>query len=70
MKYWSDDIVKDLIGAFRVFVVSAILIYVALLIAKSLYPTFPFNNESYGVISVIVGLFIGFLNYTEKKNSF
>jgi len=33
-KHWSQDIMEDIEGAFRVFVLSAVLIFVALAIAK------------------------------------
>ncbi len=69
-KHWSDNAVGDIIGAFRVFFVSAVVIYIALLIAKALYPTFPLGNSSSGVISVILGIFLVLLKFVKGKNSF
>ncbi len=67
-KHWSDNIIDDIVGVFRIFAVSAIVIFVALAIAKALYPPFPFDNTSSGIVAIIVGLFIGFVNYIKKKN--
>lgn len=69
MANWAEKIVEDIKGAFLIFLVSAIFIYAALVIAKSLYPSFPFDNNSYGIVAVIVGLFVGFVKYVKKKNS-
>lgn len=63
-----DDTIEDIVGAFRVFMVSAIVIYVALAVTITLYPTFPLNNSSSGVVSVIFGLFIVLVNYVKEKN--
>ncbi|VVB78548.1 Uncharacterised protein [uncultured archaeon] len=68
MANWAEKIVEDIKGAFLVFVVSAVLIYASLAIAKSLYPSFPFDNNSYGIVAVIAGLFIGFVKYIKNKN--
>ena len=70
VKHWSDDIVEDLVGAFRIWFVSAILIFVALAVAKALYPSFPLTNESSGVVSVIMGLFLVLIKYIKGKNNF
>lgn len=51
----------DMIAAFKTFVTAAILIFVALAVAKTLYPAFPLDNNSSGIISVILGLFGAFL---------
>ncbi|VVB74688.1 Uncharacterised protein [Candidatus Tiddalikarchaeum anstoanum] len=67
-RHWSDKIVDDIIGALRVFAVSAFSIYIALLLAKSLYPTFPFDNTSSGIVSVILGIFSVFITYVKEKN--
>lgn len=69
-KHWSDNVVEDIIGAFRVFFTSAILIYVALLVAKALYPTFPLDNSSSGVVSVIMGIFLVLIKYIKGKNNY
>jgi len=68
-KHWSDDIVEDIVGAFRVFVVSALVIYVALAIAIILYPSFPLDNSSSGIVSVILGLFLVLIKYVKGKNN-
>lgn len=67
-KRWSDYVIDDIIGAFRIFFVSAILIYIALIIAKTLYPTFPLDNQSSGIVSVILGLFLTFLKFIKERN--
>ena len=69
-KHWSDNVVGDIIGAFRVFFVSAVVIYMALLIAKALYPSFPLSNSSSGVVSVILGIFLVLIKYVKGKNYF
>ncbi len=69
-RHWSDKIVDDIIGAFRIFFVSAILIYIALITAKALYPTFPLDNQSSGIVSVILGLFLTFLKFIKEKNKY
>ncbi len=69
-KHWSDKIIDDLVGAFRIFFTSAILIYIALMVAKALYPTFPLDNNSYVVVAGIFGLFVTFFNYTKFKNKY
>ena len=63
-----EDIGNDIIGAFRVFVISAVVIYVALAIAKALYPTFPLSNTSSGIVSVIMSLFLVLIKYIKGKN--
>ncbi len=63
-----DKAIEDIIGAFRVFATSAIVIYVALAIAKALYPTFPLSNTSSGIVSVIMGLFLVLIKYVKGKN--
>jgi hypothetical protein len=68
-KHWSDNIIEDIVGAFRVFVISAIVIYVALAIAKALYPSFPLDNSSSGIVSVILGLFLVLIKYIKGKNN-
>jgi predicted membrane chloride channel (bestrophin family) len=69
-KHWSEDVIEDIIGAFKIFAVSSIVIYVALVIAKTLYPSFPFDNNSYGIVAVILGLFFTFVNFVKNKASF
>lgn len=69
-KHWSDHIVDDIVGAFRVWFTSAILIFVALAVAKALYPSFPLTNESSGVVSVIMGLFLVLIKYIKGKNKY
>lgn len=68
-RHWSDDVVDDVVGAFRVFAVSAIVIYVALAIAIALYPSFPLSNSSSGIVSVIMGLFLVLIKYVKGKNN-
>lgn len=68
MAHWSDNVLKDIEGAFKVFILSTILIYVALAIIKSLYPNFPLDNNSNYIVAVIFGLFITFINYIKNKN--
>jgi len=68
MSHW-DNIVDDIVGAFKVFVVSAILIFVALAITKALYPSFPLDNTSSGIVSVILGLFLVPIKYIKGKNN-
>jgi len=68
-KHWSENIIDDIIGAFKIFAISAILIYAALAIAKTLYPSFPFDNTSYGIVAVIVGLFLSFLSFVRAKGT-
>jgi amino acid transporter len=66
-QHWSDKIIKDIQGAFKVFIVAAILIFVALAVAKNLYPTFPLDNTSSAVVAVIVSLFFSFIGYTKNR---
>ena len=63
-----DDTMNDIVGAFRIFVTSAIVIFVALAVAKALYPTFPLSNTSSGVVSVVLGLFLVLIKYIKGKN--
>ena len=69
-KHWSDNVVDDLVGAFRIFFTSAVLIFVALAVAKALYPSFPLTNESSGIVSVIMGLFLVLIKYVKGKNTY
>jgi len=69
-RHWSDNIIEDIVGAFRVFVVSALVIFVALAIAKALYPSFPLDNSSSGIVSVILGLFLVLIKYVKGKNKY
>ena len=69
-KHWSDNIIEDIVGAFRIFVVSALVIFVALVIAKALYPSFPLDNSSSGIVSVILGLFLVLIKYVKGKNNY
>jgi hypothetical protein len=68
--HWSDEIVEDIVGAFKIFFISAILIFVALAVTKSLYPTFPLDNTSSGVVSTILGLFFVFIKFVKRKNKY
>jgi predicted membrane chloride channel (bestrophin family) len=67
VEHWSERIIKDIVGAFKVFAISAVLIFGALAIAKTLYPSFPLDNSSYGIIAVILGIFISFINYVKSR---
>jgi hypothetical protein len=67
VNHW-DDIIEDIVGAFRVFMVSAIVIYVALVVSKALYPTFPLDNTSSGIVSVILSLFLVLVKFIKGKN--
>jgi len=69
-KHWSDNIIEDIIGAFKVFIISAILIFAALAVAKELYPLFPLDNSSSGIVSVILGLFLVLIKYVKGKNKY
>lgn len=69
-KHWSERTSEDILGSFKIFVISAIVIYVALSIAKTLYPTFPITNTSSGVVSVILAIFLTLLNYIKSKNRY
>lgn len=68
MTNW-DDVTKDIIGAGQVFIASAIVIFVALAVAKTLYPSFPLDNSSSGVISIILSLFVVLIKYIKDKNN-
>ena len=68
-KHWSEVIVKDIWGALSVFIASAFAIYIALIIAKALYPPFPLDNTSSGIVAVIFGLFSIFIKYVKGRNS-
>ena len=68
--HWSDNLVDDIVGAFRVFVVSALVIFVALAIAKALYPSFPLNNSSSGIVAIILGIFLVLIRYIKGKNKY
>jgi len=70
VKHWSDDIVDNIVGAFRVFVVSALVIFVALAVAKALYPPFPLDNSSSGIVAVILGIFLVLIKYIKGKNKY
>jgi len=58
----------DIVGVFGIFVTSVIVIYVALAVAKALYPTFPLDNTSLGIVSVVLGLFLVLIKYVKGKN--
>ena len=49
---------------------SALVIFVALVIAKALYPSFPLDNSSSGIVSVILGLFLVLIKYVKGKNKY
>jgi hypothetical protein len=66
-RHWSDDVIDDIVGAFKIFAVSAVVIFGTLAVAKSLYPSFPLDNNSYGVVAVILGLFLSLINYIKVK---
>ncbi|MEK6899389.1 MAG: hypothetical protein AABW79_04815 [Nanoarchaeota archaeon] len=69
-RHWSDNAIDDIVGAFRVFAISAIVIYVALAIAKALYPSFPLSNTSSGIVAIILGIFIVLIKYIKGKNNY
>ena len=69
-EHWSDNVVEDIIGALRVFAVSAISIFMALAIAKALYPTFPLTNSSSGIVAVVLGIFMVLIKYIKGKNKY
>jgi len=67
-RHRSEDIIDDIVGGFKIFVISAILIYVALVIVNTLYPNFPIKENSWWAISLVLGLLLAFGNYIKKKN--
>jgi len=62
----SEYIIDDIIGGFKIFVISAILIYVALAVVNSLYPNFPIK-ENWG-ISITIAILLALGNYIKNKN--
>jgi len=64
----SDYVIEDIIGGFKIFAISVILIYVALVIVNSLYPNFPIKENSWWTISIITGILASFINYIKDKN--
>lgn len=68
MYHKSDYIIEDLIGGFKIFFVSIILVYMSLITTISLYPNFPIKQDSSWVISIIAGLLIVFFNFLRDKN--
>jgi hypothetical protein len=69
-EHWSGGIVEDLIGAFKIFVAAAVLIFAALAIAKTLYPSFPLDNSSYWIVAIILGFFLTLISYYKSRVSF
>lgn len=62
----SDYIIEDILGGFKIFFVSTILIYVAIAVVNALYPNFPIK-ENWG-ISITIGFLITLGNYIKNKN--
>ena len=65
-KHKSDYIIEDIIGGFKIFFISTILIYIALAVVNSLYPSFPIK-ENWG-ISITVAILLALGNYIKDRN--
>ncbi len=68
-KHKSDTVIEDIIGGFRVFLVSVFLIYFGIEIINSLPGvSLPITGNSQWVVSLINGLFLVFVSYVKRKN--
>jgi len=67
-KHKSDYVVEDIIGGFKIWFVSTILIYLALAVINTLSSNFPIKEDSWWFISISVGLLLAFGNYVKDKN--
>lgn len=68
-RHKSDDVIEDIIGAFRVFLVSVFVIYFAIVFINSLPGVdFPVKADSGWLVSFIGGAFITFANYVKGSN--
>ena len=68
-KHKSDRIIEDIIGGFKVFLVSVFVIYGSILIINSLpYINIKIPLNSGWFIALILGLIRTFVGYTKNKN--
>jgi hypothetical protein len=65
----SDKVVEDIVGGFKVFLVSLFVIYFAIAIINALPDVnFPIKTSSGWLVAFIGGIFMTFANYTKNKN--
>ncbi len=68
-KHESDKIVEDIVGGFRIFLISILVVYFSIAIINALpNVNFPISTSSWWIPSFIIGLFITFVSYIKKKN--
>lgn len=68
-KHKSNEVIEGLIGGFKVFIVSVLLIYFAIRILKSLLDfNFPISTKSIWILSVLMGLFIAFVKFIQDTH--
>lgn len=68
-KHKSDKIFEDIIGGFKVFLISVFVVYGSILIINSLpYISFKIPLNSGWFIALILGLLRTFIGYIKTKN--
>ncbi|MBR9690857.1 hypothetical protein GOV08_04190 [Candidatus Woesearchaeota archaeon] len=68
-RHKSDILVDDIIGGFKVLVVSVLVIYFAIAIINALPEVnFPIKTGSAWLVSFIGGIFFTFANYVKNIN--
>ena len=68
-RHKSDRIIEDIIGGFKVFLISVFVVYGSILIINSLpYMSFKIPMNSVWFIALILGLLRTFVGYTKSKN--
>lgn len=68
-RHRSDVIIEEIIGGFKVFLISALCVYFAIAIINALPNiNFPIKENSQWITAIILGLLITFVSYVKKKN--
>lgn len=64
----SNKIIQDIIGGFKIFLISVFVVYFAIAIINAIPNiNFPIKTDSAWLVSFIVGTFITFISYTQGK---
>ena len=68
-KHKSDIIIEDIIGGFKIFLISALCVYFAIAIINALPNiNFPIKENSQWITAIILGLLFAFVSFIKNKN--
>lgn len=68
-RHKSDRITEDIIGAFKILIISVLVIYFSIAIINALPGVdFPIKTNSSWLVGVIIGILIIFVKYIKNKN--